>query len=82
MNIKLIKEKWIKFYKKGFLTGLIVLSLICLIDQLLQNPFFFNKIDSANFLLTLSFVFFGSVFCGILSFIFLIFLSFITVPKS
>ena len=82
MNIKLIKEKWIKFYKKGFLTGLIVLSFICLIDQLLQNPFFFNKIDSTNFLLTLSFVFFGSVFCGILSFIFLILLSFITVPKS
>ena len=82
MNIKLIKEKWIKFYKKGFLTGLIVLSFICLIDQLLQNPFFFNKIDSSNFLLTLSFVFFGSVFCGILSFIFLILLSFITVPKS
>jgi ethanolamine transporter EutH len=82
MNIKLIKQKWIKFYKKGFLTGLIVLSFICLIDQLLQNPFFFNKIDSTNFLLTLSFVFFGSVFCGILSFIFLILLSFITVPKS
>ena len=82
MNIKLIKEKWIKFYKRGFLTGLIVLSFICLIDQLLQNPFFFNKIDSTNLLLTLSFVFFGSVFCGILSFIFLILLSFITVPKS
>ena len=82
MNIKLIKEKWIKFYKRGFLTGLIVLSFICLIDQLLQNPFFFNKIDGTNFLLTISFVFFGSVFCGILSFIFLILLSFITVPKS
>ena len=82
MNIKLIKEKWIKFYKRGFLTGLIVLSFICLIDQLLQNPFFFNKIDSTNFLLTISFVFFGSVFCGILSFIFLILLSFITVPKN
>ena len=82
MNIQLIKEKWIKFYKRGFLTGLIVLSFICLIDQLLQNPFFFNKVDSANFLLTISFVFFGSVFCGILSFIFLILLSIITVPKS
>ena len=82
MNIKLIKQKWIKFYKKGFFTGLIILSFICLIDQLLQNPFLFNKIDSTNFLLTLSFVFFGSVFCGILSFIFLILLSFITVPKS
>ena len=45
MNIKLIKEKWIKYYKRGFLTGLIVLSFICLIDQLLQNPFFFNKIE-------------------------------------
>ena len=82
MNIKLIKEKWIKFYKKGFLTGLIVLSLICLIDQLLQNPFFFNKIDSANFLLTLSFVFFGSVFCGIISLFLLLLLSFVTVPKK
>ena len=82
MNIKLIKEKWIKFYKRGFLTGLIVLSFICLIDQLLQNPFFFNKINSTNFLLTISFVFFGSVFCGILSFIYLILLSFITVPKN
>ena len=82
MNIKLIKEKWIKFYKRGFITGLMVLSLICLIDQILQSPFFFNKIDSTNFLLTISFVLFGSVFCGILSFIFLILLSFITVPKS
>ena len=82
MNIKLIKEKWIKFYKRGFLTGLLVLSFICIIDQLLQNPFFFNKINSTNFLLTISFVFFGSVFCGILSFIYLILLSFITVPKN
>ena len=82
MNIKLIKEKWIKFYKRGFLTGLIVLSFICLIDQLLQNPFFFNKIDSANFLLTLSFILFGSVFCGILSFLILIILSLVTVPNN
>ena len=82
MNIKLIKEKWIKFYMRGFVTGLMVLSLICLIDQVLQTPFFFNKINSDNFMLSLSFIFFGSVFCGIISFMFLIILSIITVPKN
>tara|TARA_B100000965_G_C18906536_1_gene462652 strand:- start:52 stop:300 length:249 start_codon:yes stop_codon:yes gene_type:complete len=82
MNIKIIKDKWIKFYKRGFITGLMVLCFICLIDQVLQTPFFFNKINSENFMLTISFIFFGSVFCGLISFIFLIVLSFITVPKN
>ena len=81
MNTKLIKEKWMRFYKRGFLTGLLVLSFLCIIDQTLQTPFFFNTIDSNNLILTLSFIFFGSVFCGIISFIFLFFLSFITIPK-
>ena len=48
MNITLIKDKWIKFYKRGFITGLMVLAFICFIDQILQNPFFFNKITSDN----------------------------------
>tara|TARA_Y100001970_G_C14037158_1_gene751718 strand:+ start:209 stop:457 length:249 start_codon:yes stop_codon:yes gene_type:complete len=82
MNIKLVKEKWIKFYKRGFITGLMVLSFICVIDQVLQTPFFFNKINSSNFMLSLSFIFFGSVFCGLISFVFLIILSFITKPKD
>ena len=82
MNIKLIKEKWIKFYKRGFLTGLMVLSFLCFIDQTLQTPFFFNKIDSSNFMLTLSFILFGSVFCGIISFILLILISIVTVSKK
>ena len=82
MNIKLIKEKWIKFYKRGFLTGLMVLCFLCLIDQTLETPFFFNKIDSSNFMLTLSFVLFGSVFCGIISFILLILISIVTVSKE
>ena len=82
MNIKLIKEKWIKFYKRGFLTGLMVLCFLCFIDQTLQTPFFFNKIDSSNFMLTLSFVLFGSVFCGIISFILLILISIVTVSKK
>jgi len=82
MNTKLIKEKWIKFYKRGFITGLMVLCFLCIIDQTLQTPFFFNKLDSSNIMLTLSFILFGSVFCGIISFIFLIFISVVTVPKK
>lgn len=82
MNIKLIREKWIKFYKRGFLTGLMVLCFLCFIDQTLQTPFFFNKIDSSNFMLTISFVLFGSVFCGIISFILLILISIVTVSKE
>ena len=82
MNIKLIKEKWIKFYKRGFFTGLMVLCFLCLIDQTLQTPFFFNKIDSSNFMLTLSFILFGSVFCGLLSLIILVILSLVTVPNN
>ena len=62
MNIKLIREKWIKFYKRGFVTGLMVLSFICLIDQILQTPFFFNKLDSSNYMLTLSFIIFIFIF--------------------
>ena len=82
MNIKLIKQKWIKFYKRGFITGFVVMSFICLIDQILQYPFFFNKIESNNLMMTLSFIFFSSVFCGILSLFLLILLSLITVPKN
>ena len=82
MNIKLIKEKWVKFYKRGFLTGLMVLCFLCFIDQTLQTPFFFNKIDSSNFMLTISFVLFGSVFCGIISFILLILISIVIVSKE
>jgi len=83
MNIKLIKEKWTQFYKRGFLTGILVLSFICVIDQGLQSPFFFNKIDNFSVLfLSLSFIFFGSIFCGLVSFFLLILLSLVTVPKD
>ena len=78
MNIKLIKEKWKKYYKRGFLTGLFVLSFICIIDQVLQSPFFFNKID----LFALSFILFGSVFCGMLSLVILVILSLVTVHNN
>jgi len=83
MNIKLIKEKWTNFYKRGFLTGLLVLSFICIIDQGLQSPYLFIKINSLNVLfLNLSVILFGSVFCGLISLFLLLLLSLITVPKN
>ena len=48
------------------------MSFILVIDQFLSNPLFFNKITSLDgFLFILSTIFFGSVFCGILSLFFL-----------
>jgi hypothetical protein len=48
------------------------MSFILVIDQFLSNPLFFNKITSLDvFLFILSTIFFGSVFCGILSLLFL-----------
>ncbi len=83
MNIRLLKDSWRKYYKRGFITGIVVLSFICLIDQTLKTPFFFNKIDGLGILMfTLSFIFFGSVFCGILSLAILAILSFATVSKN
>ena len=83
MNIKLIKEKWRRFYKRGFVTGIFVITFICFIDQTLKSPFFFSKIESLNiFFYTLSFIFFGSIFCGLISLFLLLLLSFITVPKN
>ena len=83
MNIKLLKYNWKKYYKRGFITGLIVLCFFCFIDQTLQNTIFFNKItDLSVLMLTLSFIFFGAVFCGILSTIILVIMSLVTTYKN
>jgi len=83
MNIKLLKDNWRKYYKRGFITGLVVLCFLCFIDQTLQYTIFFNKItDLSMLMLTLSYIFFGAVFCGILSTIILVFMSFITTFKN
>lgn len=83
MNIKLFRNNWIKYYKRGFVTGLIVLSFLCLIDQTLQYEFFFNKINSLSILMfTLSFILFGAVFCGIMSLLILIIISIGTISKN
>jgi len=83
MNIKFLKNNWMKYYKRGFFTGIIVLSFLCFIDQTLQYTFFFNKIESINMLMiSLSFIFFGAIFCGILSLIILFLLSFMLKNKN
>ncbi len=83
MNIKFLKNNWMKYYKRGFFTGIIVLSFLCFIDQTLQYTFFFNKIESINILMiSLSFIFFGAIFCGILSLIILFLLSFMLKNKN
>ena len=83
MNFKLFKDNWRKFYKRGFLTGIMVLSFLCFIDQTLQSSIFFNKIDSLGiFIFTLTFILFGSVFCGIISLVILIIMSIATISKK
>lgn len=83
MNIKLLKNSWMKYYKRGFITGFIVLSFLCFIDQTLQSSFFFNKIVSLDvFMITLSFIFFGAIFCGIISLIILLLISLVTKYKN
>ena len=83
MNIKLLKDNWKKYYKRGFITGLIILCFLCFVDQTLQSTIFFNKITNLSvFMLTLSFIFFGAVFCGILSIIILVIMSLVTTYKN
>ena len=85
MNIKLLKDNWRKYYKRGFLTGIMVLSFMCFIDQTLtlKSPLLFIKINSFNILLyNLSFIFFGAVFCGILSLTILLIISLVTTYKK
>ena len=79
MNISYFKKSWIRFYKRGFASGFFIMTFILVIDQFLANPLFFNKITSLDvFLFIVSTIFFGSVFCGILSMIFLALLTIAT----
>ena len=72
MNLSYFKKSWIRYYKRGFLSGLLIMSFILVVDQFLTNPLFFSKITSLDiFFFILSTIFFGSVFCGILSLLFL-----------
>tara|TARA_B100000927_G_scaffold51665_1_gene38625 strand:+ start:745 stop:993 length:249 start_codon:yes stop_codon:yes gene_type:complete len=82
MNISYFKKSWIRFYKRGFMTGFLIMTFILAVDQFLANPLFFSKITSLDvFLFILSTIFFGSIFCGILSLIFLVFVVVATKEK-
>jgi hypothetical protein len=72
MNIDFFKRSLMKFYKRGFITGFLVLTFMLVIDQFLQNPLFFSKITSIRvFIYIVSTIFFAAVFCGLLAVIFL-----------
>ena len=72
MNIEFFKRSWMKFYKRGCITGFLVLTFMLVIDQFLQNPLFFSKITSIRvFIYIVSTIFFAAVFCGLLAVIFL-----------
>ena len=82
MNIIYFKKSWIRFYKRGFMTGFFIMTFILVVDQFLANPLFFSKITNLDvFLFILSTIFFGSIFCGILSLIFLVFVVIATKEK-
>ena len=82
MNISYFRKSWIRFYKRGFMTGFLIMTFILAVDQFLANPLFFSKITSLDvFLFILSTIFFGSIFCGILSLIFLVFVVVATKEK-
>ena len=83
MNTKLLQDNWRKYYKRGFITGLVVLCFLCFVDQTLQSTIFFNKITSIGmFMLTLSYIFFGAVVCGLFSTVILVIMSLVTTFKD
>ena len=71
MNLEFFKISWMRFYKRGFITGFLVLTFMLVIDQFLQNPLFFSKITSITvFIYIVSTIFFAAIFCGLLAVIF------------
>tara|TARA_B100000900_G_scaffold267332_1_gene228265 strand:+ start:713 stop:961 length:249 start_codon:yes stop_codon:yes gene_type:complete len=80
MNISFFKKSWARYYKRGFTTGLFIMSFILVIDQFLDSPLFFSKITSLDvFFFIASTVFFAAVFCGLIS---LIILALITIATK
>ena len=72
MNLRIFGDNWSKYYKRGFLVACFVLTFMCVVDQTLNTPIFFSKINNVSILIfTISTIFFASVFCGLLSSIYL-----------
>ena len=78
MNFRIFGDNWSKYYKRGFLVAFFVLTFMCVVDQTLNSPIFFSKInDTTVFIFTVSTIFFASVFSGLLSLIYLFIISLI-----
>ncbi len=79
MNFKLFGDKWTQYYKRGFLVSFFIISFMCIIDQILNTPLFFSKINNLSILLfTISTIFFASAFCGLLGMIYLLFVAIVS----
>ena len=79
MNFKLFGDKWTQYYKRGFLVSFFIISFMCVVDQTLNTPLFFSKINNLSvFLFTLSTIFFASVLCGLLGMVYLLFVSIVS----
>ncbi len=78
MNFQIFGDNWSKYYKRGFLVAFFILTFMCFVDQILNTPMFFSKINNLSiFFFTVSTIFFASVFCGLLSLIYLFIISFL-----
>ena len=78
MNFRIFGDNWSKYYKRGFLVAFFVLTFMCVVDQTLNTPMFFSKINDITILIfTVSTIFFAAVFSGLLSLIYLFIISLI-----
>ena len=79
MNFKIFGDNWSKYYKRGFLVSFFIISFLCVVDQILSTPMFFSEITSLSiFMFTITTIFFGSIFCGLLSLIYLLVISLVS----
>ena len=79
MNFRIFGDNWSKYYKRGFLVAFFVLTFMCVVDQTLNTPIFFSKVNNLSILIfTISTIFFAAVFSGLLSLIYLFFISLIS----
>ena len=51
MNFKIFGDKWTQYYKRGFLVSFFIISFMCVVDQILNTPLFFSKINNLSILL-------------------------------
>ena len=76
MNFRIFGDNWSKYYKRGFLVAFFVLTFMCVVDQALNTPIFFSKVNNLSILIfTISTIFFAAIFCGLLSLIYLLIIS-------